>query len=454
MSTTLYAYLGNTPITFGAYGSNTTTIASTWTRPSDWLTMPDTSSMTGSVGSFVGLLAVPTGSGNFVALSATNAYTVTWGDGTSGSYAANATAQYQYNYDTLPSSSYSSGSVPNNGGLGYRQVLITVVPSGSGVNFTGINLQKKHSQGGLPAVPDVNWLDIAVGGSNITSINNIGGVAVNLQYLAQCNVVNISSSITNFSNMFSNCYSLQSVPLFNTQNGTNFSNMFYSSYTAMALNTVPLFNTSNGTSFSSMFNGCVALNTVPLFDTRNGTDFGYMFYYCYSLQSVPLFNTQNGTNFSYMFTSCFSLPSVPLFNTQNGINFGGMFDTCYSLHSVPLFNTQNGTNFSDMFNKCRSLASIPPFNVTNTAATASGTFTTMFNQQCYNLQIGTLSGSRSTIDYTGCILSYPEIINIFNNLGITGSVPCSITCSGNWGSSSLSPSDISIATNKGWTVKN
>ena len=379
MSTTLYAYLGNTPITFGAYGSNTTTIASTWTRPSDWLTMPDTSSMTGSVGSFVGLLAVPTGSGNFVALSATNAYTVTWGDGTSGSYAANATAQYQYNYDTLPSSSYSSGSVPNNGGLGYRQVLITVVPSGSGVNFTGINLQKKHSQGGLPAVPDVNWLDIAVGGSNITSINNIGGGAVNLQYLAQCNVVNISSSITNFSNMFSNCY---------------------------------------------------------------------------SLQSVPLFNTQNGTNFSYMFTSCFSLPSVPLFNTQNGINFGGMFDTCYSLHSVPLFNTQNGTNFSGMFNKCRSLASIPPFNVTNTAATASGTFTTMFNQQCYNLQIGTLSGSRSTIDYTGCILSYPEIINIFNNLGITGSVPCSITCSGNWGSSSLSPSDISIATNKGWTVKN
>ena len=331
MSTTLYAYLGNTPITFGAYGSNTTTIASTWTRPSDWLTMPDTSSMTGSVGSFVGLLAVPTGSGNFVALSATNAYTVTWGDGTSGSYAANATAQYQYNYDTLPSSSYSSGSVPNNGGLGYRQVLITVVPSGSGVNFTGINLQKKHSQGGLPAVPDVNWLDIAVGGSNITSINNIGGGAVNLQYLAQCNVVNISSSITNFSNMFSNCY---------------------------------------------------------------------------------------------------------------------------SLHSVPLFNTQNGTNFSGMFNKCRSLASIPPFNVTNTAATASGTFTTMFNQQCYNLQIGTLSGSRSTIDYTGCILSYPEIINIFNNLGITGSVPCSITCSGNWGSSSLSPSDISIATNKGWTVKN
>ena len=160
------------------------------------------------------------------------------------------------------------------------------------------------------------------------------------------------------------------------------------------------------------------------------------------------------SNFSYMFSSCYSLQSVPLFDTQNGTIFTSMFQNCYSLHSVPLFNTQNGTNFSGMFNKCRSLASIPPFNVTNTAATASGTFTTMFNQQCYNLQIGTLSGSRSTIDYTGCILSYPEIINIFNNLGITGSVPCSITCSGNWGSSSLSPSDISIATNKGWTVKN
>ena len=233
----LYAYLGNTPITFGSYGS-TSSVASTsttWTRPSDWLAMPDTSSMTGSAGAFVGLFAVYTGSSNFVALSAAPSYSVNWGDGvnTASLYASGVQANYSYSFDSLPSSSYSSGSGATGGVGGYRQVLITVTPSGSG-QLTNVNLQKKNNSTTqiLSMTSNTNygvdWLDIAVGGSNISSLSIGGASSPYLRSLQRGNIVNISSSLTNFSSMFQNCYSLSSVPLFNTQNGSNFSSMFNS----------------------------------------------------------------------------------------------------------------------------------------------------------------------------------------------------------------------------------
>ena len=464
-----YLYLGNNPVLIGRATS------SQWQRVQDWLPMPDTSSMTGSQGAFVGLFAIYTGSSNFVALSAAPSYSVNWGDGsTSSYYASGVQAQYQYTYDNLSDSTYSSGSNGKGGvgATGYRQALITVLPSGSS-NLTSINLQKKHTQAGLPSTVSINWLDVSVGGGNINTLS-IGGNSDYLQSIERCNIVNFSSSltslqtlftncyslqsvplfnttnITNFSNMFANCYSLQSVPLFNTMNGTNFGNMFTN---CTSLQSVPLFNTQSGSNFTIMFQSCYSLQSVPLFNTMNGTNFTSMFQSCASLQSVPLFNTMNGTNFSNMFANCTSLQSVPLFNTRSGSNFTIMFQSCTSLQSVPLFNTMNGTNFINMFANCTSLQSVPLFNTTNTAASASGVFATVFSG-CPNLKIAAFSGSRSTISYSGCSLDHDSLVNIFNNLAITGSTPCTITTSLNWGSASLSPSDIQIATNKGWTVQN
>jgi hypothetical protein len=126
-----------------------------------------------------------------------------------------------------------------------------------------------------------------------------------------------------------------------------------------------------------------------------------------------------------------------------------MFNGCYSLQSVPLFNLSSGTNFTQMFYNCTSLQEIPILNVLS--ATGSGIFGNIFGG-CPNLKIGALSGSKSTINYTGCSLDRSALVNIFKNLSTTGSLKCSITTSLNWGSSSLTISDKQIATNKGWTL--
>ena len=80
-----------------------------------------------------------------------------------------------------------------------------------------------------------------------------------------------------------------------------------------------------------MFYNCYSLVSVPLFDTSSVTNMGSMFYNCYSLVSVPLFDTSSVTNMGSMFYNCYSLVSVPLFDTSSVISMGYMVASCYSL---------------------------------------------------------------------------------------------------------------------------
>ena len=485
----LSLFLGNQLVTIG--GSILPTITSSgWIRPTDWLPMPNTSSE-----EFIGLLAVYTGS-NFIALSASGSFFVDWGDNTpSQSYASNATASYSHSYDNLPASSYSSGSngKGNPAGMGYRQALVRVRPSGSNIHLNSINLQMKHHQIGLPAIPEANWLDISIGGQYITALT-IGGVTTGLYQLERANINNIGN-ITSFASMFQNCYSLQSIPLIDTSKGTTFLSMFQNCYSlqsipflntqsgsiftsmfqsCVSLQSIPLIDTSKGTTFLSMFQSCTSLQSIPFLNTQSGSIFTNMFQSCTSLQSIPLINTSKGTSFSNMFLGCNSLQSIPLIDTSKGTTFLGVFQSCISLQSIPFLNIQSGSNFSTMFQSCTSLQSIPLINTSKgtsfasmflgcnslqsiqpldvSFSTGSGIFAAIVTGSV-NLKSAPFSGSRSTIDYSNCMFSRNELVTIFTNLGITGSIPCSITTSGNWGSSSLTAGDIAIATNKGWTIK-
>jgi surface protein len=106
---------------------------------------------------------------------------------------------------------------------------------------------------------------------------------------------------------------------------------------------------------TSMFAYCYSLQSVPLFDTSGVTSMYKMFAYCYSLQSVPLFDTSGVTSMYQMFAHCYSLQSVPLFDTSGVTNMYQMFYACYSLQSVPLFDTSGVTNMDLMFYACHSL---------------------------------------------------------------------------------------------------
>ena len=89
---------------------------------------------------------------------------------------------------------------------------------------------------------------------------------------------------------------------------------------------------------SSMFQNCYSLGSVPLFDTSSVISMSYMFQNCYSLVSVPLFDTSSVTSMSYMLRNCYSLVSVPLFDTSSATSMSSMFQSCYSLAYINLNN--------------------------------------------------------------------------------------------------------------------
>ena len=442
-------------------------------RPNDWL--PINNLVVEGNQKFVGLYAIFEDS-NFLSLSAIGDYTVNWGDGTIENFASGDQAYHQYSYDDFVGTESTKG---------YRQAIITVTPQ-LGHDLIDINLQKKHNQVGLVSY-STGWLDVTISAPNITSLsiggllphghleifcflgnnnissfdamfyncyslqsiplfNTVSGVSFNLMFancysLQSVPLINVVNG-TSFFKMFDNCYSLQSVPLFNTINGTNFSSMFSR---CSSLQTVPLFNTEKGTDFNNMFSSCVSLWSVPLFNTVNGRSFDSMFVICSSLQTVPLFNTEKGVSFQNMLGSCYALNSVPLFNTINGTSFSSMFGACYSLQSVPLFNTINGTNFSSMFANCYSLQIVPLFNVVN-----GNSFNNMF-MNCPSLHKGSISRPKNTISYASCKLSASAIVDIFNNLASVWNYS-TITITNNWGASLLTVEERAIATNKGWMI--
>ena len=462
-----------------------------WIRPANWLPLP---SMTAGDQMFAGLLAVypgdpaltgPNASGNFVAFSVTGCtYTVDWGNGTTQSYSAGVTAQYNYDFGSISAATTITGV---EGLSGYRQTVITAYPTVAGTTFSGINMWGVYSQAGYTFTNlwGSSWLDIKIAGSTITSFlfGRMPSVSVGpfssrfieqFEWVGTSGITNASpiangnnsgmfcpgnnvgsrlksikgtewlSNNTNFTNMFANCSSLKTIPLLNTANGTNFTNMFGSCH---SLETIPLLNTQSGTNFQSMFSECRSLKTIPLLNTQSGTNFQSMFQTCTSLESIPLLNTASGNNFQSMFQTCHSLETIPLLNTANGLTFQNMFTSCVSLQSIPLLNTAKGKNIQTMFNTCLSLQSIPLLNFS-----AATVFTSPFNACSSLKQAATIApvAPLSPWDVSNLNLSPAAINQVFAYLptGAAGARTCNIT--NNWGAAGC---DRAGATAKGWLVQ-
>jgi surface protein len=203
----------------------------------------------------------------------------------------------------------------------------------------------------------------------------------------------------------------------------------------------------NATNLQNMFTNCYSLQSVPLFNTANVTNMQGMFTNCYSLQSVPLFNTINVISMFNLFASCYSIQSVPLFNTINVVSMGYMFYQCYSLQSVPLFNTANVTNMAVMFNSCQSLNFIPAF--ITTAVTSD--FTAFANGSTSINRI--LMSFNRTVALQNCQLSRDALVEVFTNLvDRTSTTSANIDITGNWGASALTSANRLIATNKNYVI--
>ena len=347
-----------------------------WVRPADWLAMPTIGTQ-----EFIGLLAITDDESNHIALTCQGAYTVDWGDGVTENVATNVKAQHTYTYSAISSGTLST--------RGYKQVLVRVTPQ-AGQNLTKVDLQQQNSI--LAKLHTVCWLDIAIKGSNITTLTLGGGVV----YIGMCENVDVYSmgAITNLQYLFYNFYALQKFTLPSTASVTN---------------------------FTGMFANCYSLKIIPLFSTVSGQNFTSMISTCYSLKIIPLFVTSAGTNFSNMFSNSSSLQSIPLLNTSSGTNFASMFRFCQCLQSLPNLNTSAGTSFSLAIDGCTALAK------------------------------GAFQGTRYAISYAGFCLSKSAIVDIFNGLGTAVGTP-TINVSNNPGRAALTAPEILIATAKGWIV--
>jgi surface protein len=261
-----------------------------WIRPSDWLPLP---AVGGGEQKFVGLHAIFPEGNNFCTVqftTSTGQYQVDWGDGSTPTLHNSAsTAEYTYNYST-----YDTGNTTLTS-RGYKQVIVTVTAVSG--NFTGCNFQQRFT--GQNQAYATGWLDVTLNMPNAGSGATIvfGGTTLRHAFLERATVITIGSC-TSMVSMFSGCFSLQSVPLFNTANVTTMSNMFQS---CISLQSVPFFNTANVTSMASMFSGCSSIRYVPLFITASVTTMLSMFSVCSSLQSIPLFNTVLVSNMNTMF---------------------------------------------------------------------------------------------------------------------------------------------------------
>jgi hypothetical protein len=308
-------YLGSVLVSGGGEPS------SEWVRPADWLPITEVGA---SEQKFIGLMAITNDDSNFAALSASGAYTVDWGDGTTTDHATGTTALKLYDYSAISNDTLSE--------RGYKQVVVTVTPQ-AGQNLTALNLNVRHTQAGLQAY-ETGWLDIEVGSPNFSGggliiagaaetvrrrmaervrIANLGSqttmanLFLNMSALFVANISG-TSSVTNMNNTFRNCVNLVSVNLFDTGLVTN----MVSAFDGSGVRTVPLFNTVSVTSMASMFSGCVRLISIPLFNTTSVTQMSSMFISCVSLRTVSALTTTSvpSGGFNSMFTACNSLARI------------------------------------------------------------------------------------------------------------------------------------------------
>ena len=455
-------------------------MATTYTRPSDWLTMPTVAS---SAQTFVGLFAVRNNDSNYVALKVTTStgnYQVDWGDGNVTTHASNVQAEYNYSYSAISDSTICS--------RGYKQVFVTVTPVTG--NITGLNTNVAHSVLGTTIAKQVKWLEYLINLPNLTSlsinqtvnnprpslvekitISHLGSLTslsstfANFTGLKAVNITASTTGITNTAYMFNSCISLISVNLFDTSNVTSTTSMF--TYCSN-LEQVPNFNLSKVITAIGMFDSCTKLKTIPALDMRLTTDFSAMFANCTNLTEIPLIDTRSGINFYGFASNCTKLKTVANLDMSKATTVFSAFQNCYSLDNFPAMtvgaascnatsffyqcpmiknignmNVSKVINFSNFFAGDNSLRTLPALNLN------SGT--TLTNIASLPMARAPFTNVRVSLSLANKNLGKAMIVEVFNGLA-SGVTSKTITVSANPGFAALTAGDRLIATAKGWTI--
>jgi hypothetical protein len=259
-----------------------------------------------------------------------------------------------------------------------------------------------------------------------------------------------------FNSTFNGCVSMKEFKYNDglwTKQGNQYPSMFSG---CVSLETMPdVFDTTttagSNSGMNQMFSGCISLEKAPMMDLSKTQNLASIFSGCTSLKIVPSYTIGVAANnqIASFFSNCSSLVEIPdfVFN-QNINNASACFYFCTSLVKAPNWNLSSCANVNQMFNGCSVLASVPEYNL---AAVTSATNSLNLFSSCSQLQKGKTIGLKYAVTYLNCKLSASALVDIFNGLGIAAGAQ-SITITGNWGASLLTPIERAIATGKGWTI--
>ena len=255
-------------------------------------------------------------------------------------------------------------------------------------------------------------------------------------------------------------------------------------YKTVNVNVIPKINLQK----TGLKLGFSTFTKVPEWADFEGiTDMVRMFSECLNLQTIPLIDTSGVTNMERMFYNC-GIQTIPLLDTSNVSNANGMFYYCGKLKTLPNnLNFGNCTNLSDMFNSAgltdysfletwviNPNASMDNM-ITNTNTTYVPAIPCVGNTSYYQSAIFWTYGDYSKLTYFGGWigrkynvdrdqilkkmpnLTYESCISILNNLyDFTGNGE---TPNSSQGKLKVHPNflttvgeEISIGTNKGWTI--
>ncbi len=405
--------------------------ATTWSRPTEWLSQPDYSSTDNEMDL---LFFVGENYPNDVAFSVTTDtgdYQVDWGDGVVDTVSSGSVAEHKYTYTDIDTGTELAS--------GQRQVMIKVTATN---NFTGVNFDIKPSTDPksywTSDIIEINMIGSQISSLNLKNSNTTKLLNFNFQGTNQLTSTNglfrdltdfrnlqslDTSSVTDMDSMFYECYALEAIPQLDTSSVTNMGTMFYRCY---SLTTIPQLDTSSVTDMEAMFRSCRSLTTIPQLDTSSVTSMSSTFRYCYSLTTIPQLDTSSVTDMGFMFQYCYSLTTISQLDTSSVTDMGFMFQYCYSLTTIPQLDTSSVTDMGYMFGYGYSLSEV----------------------NFINFGLGV-----SSFDLENTNLTRGGLVNVFYDLpDRSAETEGTLTITGTYGTGDLTAADIQIATDKNWSI--
>lgn len=243
---------------------------------------------------------------------------------------------------------------------------------------------------------------------------------------------------------------------FNLSNNINLASLFYDD--TKCRNKLVLACTAKGntinlsTSIAYAFYMCNALEYLPVLIGSN-INMSLAFPYVYALENLTF--KGNGTTINNTFYNATALKQIkgnPTFAAGQGL-----FYNCYALEELPDINFSSATNCNNLIVNASSLKDTVLDASAGTGITKIGCYgnSTYFMTGFKGLRVSNQAPfSNATppqinVSYTG--MDRTALVQLFNDLPTVSSGQI-INITGCTGASSLTDDEVSIATNKGWTV--